>query len=114
MKDTFQELDARVSILEAGNAAQRPQYCGVRQLASLLGKSPDWVYDHAEDLGGFKPGKGRKGRWSFHVESAQIYFERMGRPCSTQPPVIACRRPRRYGNQPNLLGPLYGSRTRRN
>jgi len=40
------------------------------ELAELLGRSREWVYDHAEDLGGRRIGEGDRPRLWFDVDRA--------------------------------------------
>jgi hypothetical protein len=52
------ERDARSRLVSAG------------ELAALLGRSREWVYEHAEDLGGRRIGDGERPRLWFDVDRA--------------------------------------------
>jgi hypothetical protein len=52
------ERDARSRLVSAG------------ALAALLGRTREWVYDHAEDLGGRRIGDGERPRLWFDVDRA--------------------------------------------
>jgi hypothetical protein len=52
------ERDARARLVSAG------------ELAKLLGRSREWVYDHADELGGRRIGKGDRPRLWFDVDQA--------------------------------------------
>lgn len=42
----------------------KPRLLLAKDVAALLGKSVDWVYDHAEEVGGVKRG----GSWFFPIK----------------------------------------------
>ncbi len=44
---------------------------GVGEVASLLGRRPAWVYEHAAELGAFRFGTGPKARLGFDLASIE-------------------------------------------
>lgn len=82
--DLLGERDARSRLVSAG------------ELAKLLGRSREWVYDHAEDLGGRRIGTGERPRWWFDVDRA-----------------LSGRRTSEGSLQPDPAMPAGGSRRRR-
>jgi hypothetical protein len=88
------ERDARSRLVSAG------------ELAKLLGRSREWVYDHAEDLGGRRIGDGSRPRLWFDVDRALS-----ARPTSEgspppDPPVPAGEPRRRRRRGPGSEAPL--------
>ncbi|MEK6271387.1 MAG: helix-turn-helix domain-containing protein [Actinomycetota bacterium] len=50
------------------------------EVAELLGRSRDFVYGHAAELGGAKLGDGPRPRWAFPRECVRAYLDGEGRP----------------------------------
>ena len=88
--------EAVVDVLEerglvaAANASSR--VLDAAEVAQLLGRDRQWVYDHAGELGAFRYGDGPKARIGFDLESVERWKrDRQIRPAGTAP----ARRPRR-------------------
>lgn len=94
-----------LELLGARHADSRLVSAG--ELAKLLGRSREWVYEHAEDLGGRHIGDGKRPRLWFDVDRA-VSGRRTSE--SSQPPdmlavagVSARRRRRGPGSEAPLL-----------
>lgn len=72
------------------------------ELAPLIGFEPEWIRDHAEELGAFRIGDGPRPRLKFDLETALSYLRR-NQAAPAQPrrltvvgePAVRPRRPRR-------------------
>lgn len=70
--DELRELRAEVRALR-DQLETRPtpgEAVDPRTVARALGVSRDWVYSHAEELGGWRLGNGDRGRWRFTLDVA--------------------------------------------
>jgi hypothetical protein len=98
------ERDARARLVSAG------------ELAKLLGRSREWVYDHAEDLGGRRIGDGSRPRLWFDVDRALSGRRTSeGSPMPESPAAPGASRSRRrraMGSEAPLL-PIGGRRAGR-
>lgn len=85
-------LAEAIALRVAELVAPRPpaRLLTVGQVAEMLQVRPEWVYDHAEELGAFRLGGGR-GRLRFDPQQVR---ERL-RPPAVAPPVPRRQRPRR-------------------
>lgn len=63
-------------------------------LAKRLGMSPQWVRDHAVELGGKRRGSGPKARWRFEWPQARELSEQMGNTLPISIPEPSRRKPR--------------------
>lgn len=89
-------------------ANPRPQLVDATTLATRLGVSRDYVYAHAEELGGRRIGSGPRGRLRFDLHQAlAAWTTQPDKPTARQalPPPA---RPRRPSSCPSLL-PVRGS-----
>lgn len=70
--DEFAELVAVkvVEQLDERDQLASRSLVGANELAALLGRSREWVYDHAEELGGRRIGNGTRPRLWFDVDQA--------------------------------------------
>lgn len=93
----------------------RPRLLSTAELADALSVTPQYVYNHADDLGATRLGDGPKSRLRFDLEEAREWM----RTCSasrrpeptTKPdpkPKASRRRPARSGTTSNLL-PIRGT-----
>lgn len=64
-------LTERGLIIAAGSPAGR--VLDVVQVAGLLGRSRDWVYEHAAELGAFKMGEGPRARLGFDAQAIEAW-----------------------------------------
>lgn len=68
----------------------------VRQVADLLGRSRQWVYEHVAELGAVRMGEGPKSRYGFDRAAIEDYKRRHSAgPAPTGPTTTATRRSRR-------------------
>jgi hypothetical protein len=88
------ERDARSRLVSAG------------ELAALLGRSREWVYGHAEDLGGRRIGDGERPRLWFDVDRALSGRLTSERSQSPDPPVVSRKSRRRRRPAPGSDVPL--------
>jgi hypothetical protein len=83
------------------------RFVSADELAALLGRSREWVYDHADELGGRRIGTGRRPRLWFDVDQAvsgRRTSEGSQRPDSPAPAGRSRRRRQRTpGSQADLL-----------
>ena len=72
--ETVEAIAVRVvELLEAHRALAEPGRMGDAQaLASVLGVSRDYVYEHAEELGAVRLGDGPRGRLRFRLDQALV------------------------------------------
>jgi hypothetical protein len=75
------------------------------ELARRLGRSRDWIYDHAEQLGGIRIGNGDRPRVFFPWPLA---LEPGGKRQRRKPPIVASTRPRRRKPTSVELLPIRG------
>lgn len=64
----------------------------VKALASLLGVSADFVYEHARELGGVKLGSGPRAPWRFDVQTARDAMASRSPKSPASPPRRSRRR----------------------
>jgi predicted DNA-binding transcriptional regulator AlpA len=64
-------LTERGLIVTADSPAGR--VLDVGEVAGLLGRSRDWVYEHAAELGAFKMGEGPRARLGFDAETIEAW-----------------------------------------
>jgi hypothetical protein len=76
-----------------GSSSPTPALVDVKALASLLGVSTDYVYEHARELGGLKLGDGPRAPWRFDVQAARDAMASRS-PESPSPPPRRRRRRR--------------------
>jgi hypothetical protein len=69
---------------------------GVDAVASALGVSAGWVYEHAEELGVIRLGEGSKARLRFDLERVRAQLHEKKSP-SPKPATRRRGRPRRSG-----------------
>ena len=89
--------EAVVDVLEERGlvtaASSSSRVLDATEVAQLLGRERQWVYDHAGELGAFRYGDGPKARIGFDLVSVERWKrDRQIRPASTAP---ASRRRRR-------------------
>lgn len=105
---TDDQLDVLADLVAerlSANAAPSPSggLVDAQTVAAALGVSRDWVYDHADQLGGVKVGDGDRPRWRFDLERARNAWQPAGEPERAKPR----RRQTSNGNGRHLL-PVHG------
>lgn len=98
----IRDLSARLSALEAERPAIAARFCDVTRLAEHLSMSPDWIYEHAGELGGFRIGEGPRARWRFELVRAESNFQRLSASRTTRERT---RTRTLRGNRPTRLRP---------
>ncbi|MDO8209272.1 helix-turn-helix domain-containing protein [Conexibacter sp. CPCC 206217] len=83
-------------------AARPPRLLTVEQVAEMLQVKPEWVYEHAGELGALRLGGGARGRLRFELE--QVRERLRAQAAGPQRPVRA--RPRRAPRPRPADGPL--------
>jgi predicted DNA-binding transcriptional regulator AlpA len=111
LPDARAVAEAVVDVLEGrglvGSARTPSRMLSAAQVAQLLGRKRQWVYDHAGELGAFRYGDGPKPRIGFDLESVERWKrDRQIRPASTAP---TARRRRSATNQRAALIPYEGA-----
>jgi hypothetical protein len=64
-------------------------------VAKNLGMSPQWVRDHARELGGWRAGSGPKAHWRFDLATVQDGLNGLTSRPVTEMPRPAASRPRK-------------------
>lgn len=104
--------EAVVDVLEERGlvtaASSSSRVLDAAEVAQLLGRERQWVYDHAGELGAFRYGDGPKARIGFDLDSVERWKRgRQIRPASTAP--AARRRQRTAATQRTALIPYESS-----
>lgn len=87
------DLLAERGLVAAGG---RSRVLDVEQAAQLLGRHPDWVYDHKAELGAFRFGDGPKARIGFDEHRIRDWMRsREINPQTSEQPAARSRRGRR-------------------
>jgi hypothetical protein len=78
--DLREQLEGRPQSISPNTS--EPEVIDAATLAKKLGVSREYIYDHAEELGGEKLGEGPRGRWRFPAERPEIsrHQEAVARP----------------------------------
>lgn len=86
-------------------AQTAPTLIDATDVAERFGKTRDWVYDHADDLGAVRLGDGPRPRLAFDSQRVAAYIDgQVARP--TPPPTeIETPRPRRRRRRREQLTP---------
>lgn len=93
--------------LLVGGGETQGRVLDVVQVAGLLGRSRDWVYQHAAELGAFKMGTGPRARLGFDEHAIAAW--KRDRAVGLRSPIPDARplpRPRRRGAGPPDLIPF--------
>jgi predicted DNA-binding transcriptional regulator AlpA len=111
LPDARAVAEAVVDVLEerglVGSARTPSRMLSAAQVAQLLGRKRQWVYDHAGELGAFRYGDGPKPRIGFDLESVERWKrDRQIRPARTAP---TARRRRSATNRRAALIPYEGT-----
>jgi hypothetical protein len=93
IRDGVPESDGR-ALLSAGDVAKQ------------LGKSRDWVYDHAAELGATPMGDGPRPRLGFVPDRVTAYLERARQPSPVSAPPRQRRRRRGTAEEPAAVALL--------
>ncbi|MGH2976496.1 MAG: hypothetical protein ACRDLL_16775 [Solirubrobacterales bacterium] len=95
--DTGRKVDAVLELLleQHGNGPTDQKLMTAGQVAQRLGKRPDWVYAHQEELGVLRLTDGPRPRLAFDWNEVQARMERRG----TQPSAST------NGGDPKLTKP---------
>ncbi len=115
---TIEQIAQRVAQLlhERGDTSSQPaQLLDAAQLATHLGVTRTWVYEHAHQLGAIRLGTGTKGRLRFDLDTATTAIERLhDKPPTDTTAGEAPRRgrPRRRQQATVPLLPIHEPRTR--
>ena len=85
--EQVEQIAECVAELLSANAApaQTGGLVDAQTVAAALGVSRDWVYDHADQLGGVKVGDGQRPRWRFDLEQARTAWQPAGEPERIRP-----------------------------
>lgn len=89
--DLVEALALRVA--EIVQAAPVPQMLKVDEVAHMLRVKPEWVYEHADDLGVYRLGNGDKGRLRFDRGRVLEHL------ANGSKPAPAARKPRRQSTR---------------
>jgi hypothetical protein len=95
-----QSVAERVAELVVATRPLRPRLVTTATVAEMIGVSPDWVRDHAAELGAFRVGDGAKGELRFDPGEVRVALERR-RLCRLAPEVVV-RRPGRRRSPRNV------------
>jgi hypothetical protein len=92
-------------VLEKMRAEQAApsQLVDAQTVADALGVSRDYIYDHADELGGVKVGNGDRPRWRFNLADALVAWQ------PAEPPTRTAPRRRRSPNGRSNLLPIHGA-----
>jgi hypothetical protein len=109
-------LLARIERLEGGQEEAPAENGATRllspaELATRLGKSRTWIYEHADELGAIRLGDGTKPRLSFDLAIARERLAALAGGHLRPAPKPHRKRRRRSGNGGPPLLPIKGSTT---
>jgi hypothetical protein len=99
-------VEALMRLLRDPEPVVTPELIDTAEVARRFGRSRDWVYDHATDLGALRLGDGSRPRLAFDPARVSTYIDGKATIAEEPPPSPAPRAPHRRRRSASVGAPL--------